>query len=121
MSALPILLADDTTGALLTSWRMSDPATQRLLIFGALGLVTLLILAWAVFLRKRRRRRKEHHHSSKPAEVTQAPAEEDVPSPSGKRRRRRRSGRSHRPRNPTLAEPGGLPPIRLERPPESEP
>ena len=122
MSTLPILLADETTDAVLQSWRMSDPATrERLLIFGALGLVTLLILFWAVFLRKRRRRRQEHHHSSKPAEVAQAPAEEDVASPSGKRRRRRRSGRSHRPRNPTLAETGGLPPIRLESPPESEP
>jgi FtsZ-interacting cell division protein ZipA len=124
MNTLPILLADETTDAVLQSWRMSDPAMrERLLIFGALGLVTLLILAWAVFLRKRRKRRHEHHHSHhdspKPAEVAQAPAEEDVPSPSGKRRRRR-SGHSHRPRNPTLAETGGLPPIRLETPPESE-
>jgi type VI protein secretion system component VasK len=126
MSAFPILLADETTDAALRSWRMSDPGTrERLLIFGALGLVTLLILAWAVFLRKGRRRRHElhhsHQHSSKPAEVAQARAEEDVPPPSGKRRRRRRSGHSHRPRNPTLAETGGLPPIRLESPPESEP
>ena len=126
MSALPILLADETTDAVLQSWRMSDPAArERLLIFGALGLVTLLILAWAVFLRKRRKRRHEHHHShhqsSKPAEVAQAPAEEEVAPQAEKRRRRRRSGHRHRPRNPTLAETGGLPPKRLESPPESQP
>jgi FtsZ-interacting cell division protein ZipA len=126
MSTIPILLADETTDAVLATWRMSDPALrERLLIFGAIGLVTLLILAWAVFLRRRRRRRHEHHHShhhsSKPAEVVQASAEEDVAPPAEKRRRRRRSGHRHRPRNPTLAETGGLPPIRQEGPPESQP
>jgi hypothetical protein len=34
-----------------------------------------------------------------------------------RRRRRRRRRREHRPRNPTLAETGGLPPIRTEAPP----
>jgi len=122
MSTIPILLADETTDAVLASWRMSDPAMrERLLIFSAIGLVTLLILAWAVFLRRRRRRRHEHHHSSKPAEVAQTPAGEDVPPPPEKHRRRRRSGHRHRPRNPTLAETGGLPPRRLEIPPESQP
>jgi hypothetical protein len=126
MSTIPILLADETTDSVLNSWHMSDPAMrERLLIFGALGLVTLLILAWAVFLRKKRRRRHEHHHShhhsSKPAEVAQAPAGEEVPTPPEKHRRRRRSGHRHRPRNPTLAETGGLPPRRLEIPPESQP
>ena len=40
---------------------------------------------------------------------------DDKSSSSGKRRRRR----SHRRRNPTLAETGGLPPIRGEAPPTS--
>jgi len=125
MSAILILLADEVTDAVLASWRTTDPATlERLIIFGAIGLVTLLALLWAVLVRKERRRRREHHHShqhsSTPAEVAEAPAEEDVPSPPQKRRRRRRSGRSHRPRNPTLAETGGLPPIRPEGPPEPQ-
>jgi hypothetical protein len=35
------------------------------------------------------------------------------------RRKWRRRRRDHRPRNPTLAETGGLPPIRQPRPPET--
>ena len=37
----------------------------------------------------------------------------------GTRHRRRR--REHRPRNPTLAETGGLPPIRADKPPGDSP
>jgi type VI protein secretion system component VasK len=125
MSTLSILLAHETIDAVWTSWRMSDPALrERLLIFGAIGLVILLILGWAVFIRRRRRRREHHHphrHSSKPAETAQGPAEEGVPASPEKRRQRRRSGHRRRPRNPTLAETGGLPPRRLDIPPESQP
>ena len=72
-------------------WRhggSSTPATrERLAIFGAIGLVTLLLLLWAVFLRKKRRRRRSHHHShqhsSGPAEVPEAPSDEERPSPAG--------------------------------------
>ena len=46
---------------------------------------------------------------------------EDGAAPPEKRRRRRRSHHRHRPRNPTLAETGGLPPIRPEDPPEAKP
>ena len=125
MNTVPILLADETTDAVLAAWRMSNPAMrERLLIFGAIGLVILLVLTWAVFVRKRRRRRRElhhsHHHSARPAEVAEATAQEHDVAPPEKRRRRRRSGRRHRPRNPTLAETGGLPPIRPEGPPESQ-
>jgi hypothetical protein len=85
----------------------------------------LLALTWAVFLRKRRRRRHEHHHaphhSSTPAEVAETPAKEDAPAPPEKRRHRRHSRHRHRPRNPTLAETGGLPPIRPEGPSDVQP
>jgi hypothetical protein len=125
MTTIPILLADEVTAAVATSWRMSDPAVrERILIFGAIGLVTFLILLWAVFIRKKRRRRHDHyhsqHHASGPAEAGETPAREDVPAPREKRRRRRRSGHKHHPRNPTLAETGGLPPIRTEGPPQPQ-
>jgi hypothetical protein len=125
MTTLPILLADDVTAAVASSWRLSDPATrEHLLIFGAIGLVTLLILMWAVFIRRRRRRRHEHYpshpRSSAPALASEAPAREDNPLPSEKRRRRRRSHHRHRPRNPTLAETGGLPPLRTDIPPDPQ-
>jgi len=126
MSTIPILLADERTDAVLASWRISNAATrERLLIFGAIGLIILLILIWAVFLRKARRRGGEHHHShhhsSKSAKASQSAARKDAPPPPEKHRRRRRSGHSHRSRNPTLAETGGLPPKRPEIPPESQP
>ena len=126
MSTIPFFLADAQTQAVLASWRMSDPATrERLIIFGAIGLVTLLVLLWAILLRKKRRRRREHHHaprhSSRPAEAAETSKDEGDPATPEKRRHRRRSGRRHRPRNPTLAETGGLPPVRSEGPPEVQP
>jgi len=125
MNTIPILLADVDPQDPLAWWRLTNPAfRERLIIFGAIGLVTLLLLVWAAFVRSRRRRRHSHHHhhhhAQRPAEVSGAPQNEDVPAPSEKRRRRH-SRHRHRPRNPTLAETGGLPPIRQENPPEAEP
>jgi type VI protein secretion system component VasK len=125
MSTIPVILADEDTEAILASWRISNPAMrERLLIFGAIGVVTLLVLGWAVFLRKRRRHRREHHqsyhHSSRPAEPAASPAPGNNAAPPERRHRRRRSRHRHRQRNPTLAETGGLPPIRTEGPPEPQ-
>jgi membrane protein implicated in regulation of membrane protease activity len=84
MSTLPLFLAELPTGKLLAYWYGLGAAARGVIaLFGALTVVTLLVLAWAAFFRKRRKRR-----------------------------------RKHRPRNPTLAETGGLPPNRPERPPE---
>jgi hypothetical protein len=73
-----------------------------LVLMAVLG-VLLLFVVWAVFIRKpgrgRRRERGRLTSAAPPAE------------PGGKSRRRRR--RSER-RNPTLAETGGLPPLRDE-------
>jgi hypothetical protein len=69
---------------------------------GALLLVALAVFIWAVALRRQRRpRRHPRHHRSKPA------------------------ARHHRqpevlPRPRTLAEAGGLPPIRNQQPPPSQ-
>jgi hypothetical protein len=124
MTMIPVLLADEETAAVLASWRVSDPATrERLMIFGAIGFVALLALLWAAFLRKKRRRRRSHQHShrqsSSSAERVEDLKDEDAPPAAEPRQRSRRWRRRHRPRNPTLAETGGLPPIRPEGPPES--
>jgi LPXTG-motif cell wall-anchored protein len=108
------------------SWKITSPtALEHLIIFGAIGLVTLLLVLWAIFLRKRRRRRREHHHehrhSSTPADVPETPTVENAPAPPKKRRHHRRSRYKDRARNPTLAETGGLPPIRPEDAPGSQP
>jgi ABC-type nickel/cobalt efflux system permease component RcnA len=73
--------------------------SQVLIYFGALFLVALAVIAWAVF-RTQHRGRHSHHHRLKPA---------------SKHQRQHK----HRLRHPTLAEAGGLPPVRAEKPPPS--
>jgi ABC-type nickel/cobalt efflux system permease component RcnA len=78
---------------------------QALIYFGALLVVALGFFAWAIIFRRQRHRRHSHHpqhshHSPKPASKP--------PQPSG-----------DRPHNRTLAEAGGLPPVRTEKQPPS--
>jgi hypothetical protein len=106
-------------------WSESPAARERIIILGALALVSLLIVIWAVFFRPREGKSKTRRHASRHArERAGAPsapvAGEDGESGSGKRRKWRRRRREHRPMNPTLAQTGGLPPIRSEdRPPQA--
>jgi hypothetical protein len=85
----------------------SLPTTTRLSlhgllpIFAAIFLVVVGFTFWAIFLRKSPRSRQRG------ALVDSDPTNERMSS-SGRRRRRRR--RDRRPRNPTRAETGGLPP-----------
>ena len=62
----------------------------------------LLIVA---FRRLRKRRHRHHHHDERHAGAVR-------PAQAQKRRRRRRRSGTQRPFNPTLAETGGLPPVR---------
>jgi hypothetical protein len=110
-----ILLAQVTPGDPLSSpWPNMGRATRDLtLTLGALVVLVMALLIWAVYFRKRKREFSPwhiHHRS-------QHSVSNNGHSPERRRRRRRR--REHRPRNPTLAETGGLPPARTERPPES--
>ena len=74
----------------------------------AVALVVLaVLLLWAVFLRKPARRRERGRLLEKKAAAPK-------PAPdggSGKKPGRRRRRETHRPRNPTLSETGGLPPL----------
>jgi hypothetical protein len=72
---------------------------QALIYFGALFLVGLGFFVWAIIFR-RQRHRGHLHHSSKPGS-----------------RHHRQSG--DRPRHRTLADAGGLPPVRTEKQPPS--
>jgi hypothetical protein len=73
--------------------------SQVLVYFGALFLVALGVFTWAVF-RTQHRRRHSHHYRPKPASKHRQPSE-------------------YRPRHPTLAEAGGLPPVRTGKQPPS--
>jgi hypothetical protein len=100
------------------------------IICGAALLVTLPVVLWAVFLRKRRRRHHHHHHhvqrraaanSVDAALLDDSDSTVEAEEPSPKNRRRiwkRRRRREHRPLNPTLAQTGGLPPVRTQPPAE---
>jgi hypothetical protein len=92
-----------------------------MIVLGVVTAVALVSLFWAISIRKphRRghsRRRHSHHSSGVPAATPDGSSEEASFLGHHKRRRRRR--REHRPRNPTLAETGGLPPVRTEEPPQ---
>jgi type VI protein secretion system component VasK len=107
------------------SW---PPGGERdvFVVIGALVLVVVLLLVWALAIRKPRRRHRRHHHHRQesrqwgmnPDAGLQDEAEAEG-KPAETRRRRRR--REHRQRNPTLAQTGGLPPIREEKPPGDSP
>jgi len=104
------------------AWKKID-GVQFLAVFGAILVVVLLSVLWAVYFRKRRRHHSHHsrhHHHRQPGAEAQ-PAESTEQSSLRKRRKWRRRRRDHRPRNPTLAETGGMPPLRSERPPEPFP
>ena len=96
-------------------WIPRDPGV--LILIGALLLLAVGLFVWAALVRKRRHRPHYTypHHDSAEAETKREEHHESGGFFLGKRHRRRR----HRyRRNPTLAEAGGLPPIRSdERPP----
>ena len=80
-----------------------DSTGAYALVLMAVLAVILLAVVWAVFIRKPGRGRRRER-----GRLTSAPP--PVESGGRSRRRRRRSER----RNPTLAETGGLPPLREE-------
>ena len=75
-----------------------------LVMMAVLGVV-LLVVIWAVFIRKPSSGRRRER-----GRLTTAPPADSKDGESGRRRRRRRSRSGSR--NPTLAETGGLPPLR---------
>lgn len=102
-------------------WQSSKGNSRELaILFGAIALLTSVLVIWAVYLRKKRRSRhrhhRHHHDHSQSGPATENPASTD-PAAADKPRRRRRRRRDHRPMNPTLAQTGGLPPVRQEQPP----
>lgn len=113
--------ADLTLDDLLKQEKKAGGNLRQYWIFwGALLLVVVLALGWAVFIRKRNRRTPGFHHAHHGGRVgidSSAALNGATPGgESGHRRKRRR--RAHRPRNPTLAESGGLPPVREDPPAE---
>ena len=110
----------------IRGWRMLTPGIQEgFIIVGALLFVTATIYVWAAFFRKRGRRRRvrlyHHRHRSPGPAAAAAGKDGEAGSPvihsRHRHRRRRHRRRAERPRNPTLAETGGLPPYHTGEPP----
>ena len=117
--AQDVLPTDVIPGA--SRW-MGLTLKELLMLLGAVSVVTLCLFIWAAYFRKRPRQhshRHHHHHhrSHDQAEPNGASANLESEQDNERRyRKKRRRRREHRPRNPTLAETGGLPPLRTERP-----
>ena len=92
---------------------VNSPSAELVVVIGAAILVSLLVILWTIFFRKKPRRHRGTFYNSPSSGSNSSNA--DSQSSSGSRRRRRRK---ERPRNPTLAETGGLPPLRNSNPPE---
>jgi|SRR5689334_9617282 len=96
----------------IITWKKMGPGLREaVLVSGALLLVISLAFIWAAFLRKRRRVHRHHRsHYDNASSIARSNSSE------GKgfftRGRKRRKRKEHRSINPTLAETGGLPPVR---------
>ena len=88
---------------------------ERWILLGALATVALLLFVWAYFVRK-----------PKPTEprarlLVEKAARSERDDAQRRRRRRRPDHPDNLPRNPTLSETGGLPPLRDDPPDSSDP
>lgn len=110
MNRFSLFLADiDIKDTLMPDFQKTSVSRGNLtLLFSAFGVVTLLILFWALFIRKRPDESSRRYRY--PSREPKANQGSESGGESGRRRRRKR----RRPRNPTLAETGGLPPVRTE-------
>jgi len=81
---------------------------QVMILLGTVGVLTVILVCWAVYFRKRK---KESSRSVAPLVLV-----EEEESPTGNLRRKfKKRRREHKPRNPTLAETGGLPPAKTDK------
>ena len=107
----PILAAQNTLDQLgvqaaprnLLGMRASD----MILIMSIAVMLSLALIIWAVFIRKPKEKEERVYHS-------RPYVEERDDGTIRKRKKHRRRRRDHRQRNPTLAEVGGLPPVKTD-------
>ncbi|HWI55654.1 MAG TPA: hypothetical protein VNZ22_00405 [Bacillota bacterium] len=107
--AAPLVAPVNEKPSLVYGWSMRD----LLLVLGAVAVLVNVLVLLVYFTR--RNRHNEYGNYSRALAKAQH-------SHSGHRRRHRKRKHSHPdnlPRNPTLAEAGGLPPVRPDDPPRS--
>jgi ABC-type transport system involved in cytochrome bd biosynthesis fused ATPase/permease subunit len=100
---------------------MPPGSLDVLIVLGAIALVALIVFFCVLLFRKDEKLRRKHHHHHRKSyreqfQKTASGIKELI------RQHRRRRRREHRHINPTLAQTGGLPPIRVEeKPPDKTP
>jgi len=91
---------------------------EILLVIGVGIVLGLVLFLWVYFSHKRKRHHNTSHGLSKAIYRAEKKTPAEMAAPSrGKVRRRRKRHEDNLPRNPTLGETGGLPPIRPDDPP----
>jgi len=96
-------------------WPLLPGGTREVLIVvGAIAAISIVVVGWAMFVHKPGRHHHHRHHRKEQRPATGVSEHQ----PGRKWRRRRRKDR--RPRNPTLAETGGLPPTRSTPPVDTD-
>lgn len=99
----------------LTPGSLSPGWLEFFILTGAVVLVSLVMLIWLAIVvsRKHPRKRRHHHHHHRNDRHPDKPGAGGIKEllQTGRHRRRR----EHRSANPTLAETGGLPPVRKEK------
>jgi hypothetical protein len=109
---LPVILANvDTLRRLESVAKTTKMAlADTLVVFIAGGAIFAALAAWIFYCRRRRKRVTGGEKVYRPS---QPPSDEEITVDETRRRYKRRvRRRDHRGRNPTLAETGGLPPVR---------
>jgi FtsZ-interacting cell division protein ZipA len=112
---------DDIETLLSTPSRMPAGLLDFLIVIGVILLVVLIVFYWAYAVRKRKNRNRkyrQHHHQKGIREQFQKNAG-DIKELIRQRRHGRH--REHRSLNPTLAQTGGLPPLREAEKPSPPP
>jgi hypothetical protein len=100
--------------------RMTPGTREALIVLAATLPIIALVLFWVLVLRKPGRRHHRDHHEV-PATLIRYRQEqqEDAGLLAVFRSSHRRRKRAYRRRNPTLADTGGLPPVRSGDPPST--
>jgi hypothetical protein len=102
------------------NWSQVNTTTREYIaLFGSVTVLAVLALVWAAFFRKRKRRHPLQHRAPNGWGMNPPNENPIIVVKSSRSHRKRR--REHRPRNPTLAETGGMPPLRPENSPDTPP
>ena len=111
---------NDLDTPILTPSHIPGGLLDFFIVLGVILLVVLIVLIWAYAIRKRKNPMRKHHHHHRKG------FREQVQQNAGDikeliRQRRHGHRHEHRPLNPTLAQTGGLPPLREAEKPSPPP